>query len=465
MNRRILGIGVAALLILGAAGYYFLWLPRTQTAAQVQSQTAAVQYQTAEVKKGNFTESIRTTGTIRSNQTATLVWQTGGTVLAVHASKGQQVDARTVLAELDPTTLSQAIILAQADLVTAQKALDTLLTSTQARANAEMAVVKAEKALDDAQKAQRNKNYQVASQEAIDIAQANLIVANDALDKATTIFDKNKQRDTNDVVYAAALAQYAKARQNQIRAQYNYDYVAGLPDPLDVQEANAAVDVAQANLLQAKTDWERVKDGPNDQDVAAAQARVNAAQAAVNLAHLSAPFAGTITQAISKAGDQVVPSTLAFQIDDLSHLYVDVAVAEVDIAQVKIGQAVTLTLDALPGKSYIGAVTDIATVGKNTASTVNFTVTVEVTQPDQDIKPGMTVSGSITTSQAQDMLYIPNQAVRTINGQQVVYLLKNGAPIPVTVITGDPVDGGNVLIQKGAIQVGDPVVTNPTVIP
>ncbi len=467
MRRKSLFIIGIILLVaaLGAAGYYTLWLPRAQVMAQDQTLSNPLRYQTAEVKQGNFTDTLNTTGTVRSNQTATLVWQTSGTVQAVNVSKGQLVSAKTVLATLEQTSIPTAIILAQADLVTAQKALDNLLTSAQPRANAELALVKAQQALDDAVKAQRNKEYQVATQELIDIAYSNLILANDALDKATTIYDRNKQRNPTDIVYAGALAQYAKARQNQIRAQYNYDYVRGLPDSLDVEEANALLDLAQANLLQAKTDWERVKDGPNEQDVAAAQARVNAAQAAINLSRVSAPFQGTLTQVTSKAGDQVAPGSLAFQIDDLSHLFVDVAVAEVDIARVQIGQAVTLRLDALAGKTYPGMITDIAAVGKNTGSTVNFAVTVEITRLDENIKPGMTVSAEIVTSQVQDSLYVPNSAIREVNGQQLVYLLKDNLAIPVVVVPGSNVDGGNILISRGAVKAGDLVVTNPNIIP
>lgn len=472
MRRRGLVIVVVLVLLAGAGaiGFANLWVPRIQAALNPSSlaqagQSNPVPYQTAPVQKGNFSGTIETTGSVRSNQTTTLLWQTSGTVAEVNTTKGQLAPAKTVLARLEQTSIPTAIILAQADLVTAQKALDNLLTSSQARANAELALVKAQKALDDATKNRRNKEYQVASPESIDIANSNLILANDALDKANTIYENNRNRDTNDIIYAAALAQYAKARQNQIRAQYNYDYVSGLPDALDVQEANAMVDVAEANLLQAKTDWERVKDGPNDQDVAAAQARVTAAQAAINMGRISAPFQGTITTAFSKVGDQVAPGTPAFQIDDLSHLFVDVSVAEVDIARIQVGQAVTLRIDALPGQTYPGIVTDIAAVGKTTASTVNFTVTVEISRLDQNIKPGMTVAASILTSQAQDVLYLPSQAIRTLNGKQIIYLLKDGAPIPVEVATGAEVDGGNTVILRGAVKPGDLIVTNPAIIP
>jgi len=278
-TSKILAVIAAALVVIILIGllYSFVVQPLLPQSGQISA--AQGHYRTALVKRGDFDNSIQTSGSVRSNQTATLVWQTNGTVDIVNVEKGDAVKADDVLAKLDSTTMPQGVILAEVQLVNAQRALDTLLSSSQARANAELALVKAQQAVDDAIKHRRSLEYRRASDETIDIAHANLIQANDELDKATERFNKNRDRSETSLTYAAALAAYAKARQLQIQAQYNYDYVSQLPDPLDIQEADSKVEVAQANLLQAKTDWERVKDGPNKDDVAAAKAQVDAAQA------------------------------------------------------------------------------------------------------------------------------------------------------------------------------------------
>ena len=439
------------------AGWFFA-MPRLTTL--LDAQTGASPFLTAKVQKGDLATSVDANGTVRSRQSAVLVWQTTGIVGQVKVTRGQNVSSDTVLAQLKDSSLPQSIILARASIVAGQKTLDNLLNTSVARANAELAMFKAQKALDDASKTQRSKEYQVASEETIDIAQANLITANDALDKATTIFDKNKQRDTDDVVYAAALAMYAKARQNQIQAQYNYDYVKGLPNSLDVQTANATVDVAQANLVAAKQEWERVKDGPNQQDVTAAQAQVAAAQAILDMAYLKAPFSGTVTVANSKVGDQVAPATVAFQIDDLSHLYVDVDVSEMDFPQVRLGQPVKLTLDALPGKTYQGKVSDMALLGKTVAGTVFYTVTVEITSQAAEIHPGMTAAATITLNEMKDAVLVPKKAVTKLGDQQVVYMLLTGQPVPVIVNLGIS-SGSLVQVTAGNLQEGDLVITSP----
>jgi HlyD family secretion protein len=443
-----------------AAGWFFV-VPRV--ISLIDAQTAVSPYITVQIQKGDLSTTIDANGAVRSKQTTVLVWSTTGVVGQVNVTRGQVVSTDDELAQLKDSSLPQTIILARANIVTAQKTLDNLLNTSTARANAEMTMLKAQKNLDDVTKAQRSKQYQVASQEMIDIVHASLILANDALDKATKVYDYYDGGDQNNVNYAAALSMYAKARQNQMTAQYNYDYVRGLPNSLDVETANAAVDVAQANLEAAKQEWERVKDGPNPQDVAAAQAQVAAAQAILDMAYIKAPFSGTVTVANSKVGDQVAPSTVAFQIDDLSHLYVDMDVSEMDFPQVRIGQPVMLTLDALPGNTYQGKVSDMAVVGKNISGTVYYTVTVEIISQEPEIHPGMTAAVTITLDEIKGALLLPKRAVTRLGDTQVVYLLKDGQPVPVAVKLG--ITSGNMVqVTAGALEEGDLVITSPVAV-
>lgn len=466
MNRKVMLRIMILLVVLAAAGWagYRYGLPALrnfQAARQEPTAAAPFAFQTARVRLdgGQAAAAVTTGGAVRSKQSTVLAWQTSGTVSRVNAAAGQPVAAGDVLAELEPASLPQAVILARAELVAAQKALDTLLQSTQARAAAQMALVKAQQALEDAQDDRRSKLYQRASPETIDIARAHLIEANEALDQAEAFFDGHSG-DTESLTYAAALSRLARARQEQIRAEYNLRYVEGLPEPLDIEEADARIAVAEAAVLQARLDWERVKDGPNPDDVAAAEARVTAAQATLNLARIRAPFGGTLTLVDCQAGDQVVPGVLAFQLDDLSHLYLDVAVIEDEIERVQAGQPAAIRFDALPGREYPGRVTEIGAFGRPTAGTVNFTVTVEILAPGAEIRPGMTASVTLITGAQAGGLLVPAQALAALDGQAVVYLLQDGLPVPVAVETG-PQSGADALITAGALQAGDLVVLNP----
>ncbi len=454
-NRRWIWIVVVAVVVIGA-GVYFA-LPRLQ--AQAQAGTPG-SYQTSPVTRGDITGTVGATGNIRTNQTVVLNWGTSGIVDKIDVTNGQQVKVGDVLGELNPGSLPQAYLDAQNNLAADQKALDDLLNSGVARANAQVTLIQDEQALQTAQKTAQSKQFQRASQQTIDIAQANLIQAQNALDDAATIYNRNKDRNTNDTQYAAALSQFAAAQQKYDQAQLNLDYVSGLPDPLEVQLANANVQLAQANLLDAQRAWDRVKNGPNPQDVAAAQAKVAADQAILNTSKVTAPIAGTVTVVSSKPGDLVNAQTEAFQIDDLSHLYVDIQVSEVDIDKVKMGMPVVLNFDAIANTNYQGKVTAISTVGTISSGVVNYDVTVELLNRDPAIMNGMTASATITVPGATNAILVPTRAIKTISGRQVVYIEQNGNLVMIPITTG-AASTTETEVTNSRLQVGQLVVLNP----
>ena len=192
----------------------------------------------------------------------------------------------------------------------------------------------------------------------------------------------------------------------------------------------------------------------------AAQARVDAAQATLNLARVISPFAGTVTEAHSLPGDQVGAGDTAFRLDNLSSLLVDVKVSEVDINSVSIGQPVTLTFDAILGKEYHGEVVEVTQAGTVDQGVVNFTVTVELTDADSAVKPGMTAAVNIVVEEMQDVLLVPNRAVRLVDGERVVYLLENGQPVKKEITLGSSSDTMSV-VAGGDVKEGDVIILNP----
>jgi HlyD family secretion protein len=376
--------------------------------------STTTQYQTATVEKGELVATVGATGTVRSRQSATLVWQTSGSV--------DKVNADAILASLSPTTVAQNIILAEADIVGAQKALDDLVASDTARAQAWVAL--------------RN--------------------AQDAFDKALEYYDSLFKPYTYDkLVYKNIITPFGVRRIPNIK-KVKVDQA----DEGTIAGAQADMDLKKATLDDAQRAYERVKDGPNPADIAAAQARVNAAQATLNMARLIAPFAGTITDAHPLPGDQVTAGTLGFRVDDLSSLYVDVEISEVDVNTVSVGQNVTLTFDAILGSEYHGEVTQVSQAGNTVQGVVNFTVTVKITDADKQVKPGMTAAVNITVQQIKDVVLIPNRAVRVVDGKKVVYLLQGGLPVQVEVRLGSSSETMSVLVG-GDVKVGDLVILNP----
>jgi HlyD family secretion protein len=141
-------------------------------------------------------------------------------------------------------------------------------------------------------------------------------------------------------------------------------------------------------------------------------------------------------------------------------LLVDVQVSEVDINSIKADQPVTLSFDAILDKQYKGVVSQVAPVGTVLQGVVEFAVTVELTDADTAVKPGMTAAVNIVVDQITDTLLVPNRAVRVVNGQRVVYVLINDQLQSVDVTLGASSDSQS-QVTDGNLQAGDQIVLNP----
>lgn len=378
----------------------------------------ASQFQTETITRGNLTATIGATGTVRAKQSAVLIWQAAGTVDVVNVNVGDKIPADFVLAYLEKTSLPQSIILAEADLANAQKTLDELLNSDTALAQAVITLREAQEAYDKAYNWREELNGKIHIKEII----------------------------------------YKTFGNRRIPVLKEY---RGYASQTVIDEADEDLALAQAKLDDAQREYDRLAGG-NVAEIAAAQARVDAAQATLNLARLTAPFAATVTESIPLPGDQVAAGASAFRLDDLTSLLVDVEVSEVDINSVAVGQSASLSFDAILDRTYHGEVVQVAQAGTDVGGVVNFKVTVELTNVDQLVKPGMTAAVSIIVNELADVPLVPNRAVRLVDGKRVVYLLENGLPVKTEIslgATGDLVS----VIAGGNIQEGDVIILNPPV--
>jgi HlyD family secretion protein len=139
-----------------------------------------------------------------------------------------------------------------------------------------------------------------------------------------------------------------------------------------------------------------------------------------------------------------------------------VEISEIDINTIQREQSVTLVLDAVPNRTYEGRVTGVGLAGVDVQGVVSFPVSVEVSEPDQAIRPGMTAAVNIVVQQIEDALLVPNRAVRLRDGERVVYVLRpdNPLPQPVEILLGASSDL-NSQVLEGDLQVGDLIVINP----
>ncbi len=391
---------------------------------QRNNNTANEIYQTETAGYGDITSVVEATGTVRAYQSTTLAWKTSGIVEAVNVQLGDTVQAGDVLALLDKTSLPPQIIQAEADLISAEQALEDLYGSTRTEAaNAAIAVTKAQEAYDDAV------NYR------------NLLDDEVKYD----VFNGFKRLQTP----------WGTFKIPSIKTVRYY------PNDEQKAEADQDIEARRAEWEDAQRTYDRVKDGPGERDISAANARVLAAQAVLDQAKITSPFSGVITEMDVQAGDQISSGTFAFRVDNLSSLLIELDISEIDINSVSVGQEVLVNFDAIEKKDYAGEVLSVDRIGTNTAGSVNFKATVAITNPDEMVKQGMTAAVLIQTRTVQDALMVPNQAVRMLNNKRTVYILNaDGTLKTVEVLLGIRSDAYSELIG-GTLKAGDQIVLNP----
>jgi HlyD family secretion protein len=442
-------ITILIIIVIAIAVFFgYRWIRDQRNATEIN------ELQTAVVSRGNLTATVGATGIVRPNQSIILTWGTTGTVEEVKVSNQDNVMPGDLLATLEQTSLTQNIVLAEAELISAQKALQDLLNSRSAQAQAQIALYQAQVAVIEADRA-LDKFDEEAYKDALDEARDDVIETEDDLEQAADDFEPYADWDEDNETRKS----YQQALDD---AQNAYDEALRTLELLELEKEQALANLtaAQARLDDAQREYERLKDGPDPDDVATLEARIAAAQSTLNLAKLESTIAGTITAVDISAGDKVSPGATAFRIDDLSRLLVDVQVSEVDINRIKLDQQVNLTFDAVLGKVYDGVIIKVSPIGNSVQGVIEFTVTVELTDTDEDVKPGMTAAVNIIVDELDNVLMVPNQAVRVRNGQRVVYVQENNQLNPVNITLGVSSEAMSQVVD-GELRVGDIVALNP----
>jgi HlyD family secretion protein len=202
-----------------------------------------------------------------------------------------------------------------------------------------------------------------------------------------------------------------------------------------VTDAQANVEKAEAEALQAARDSRRndeltqaglVAKSADEQSRSAAQvanagvksARIALDRARQNLAYTSiyAPIDGVVVERNVQQGQTVAASLSAPQLfliaNDLSQMQILAQVGESDIAQIKEGQPVEFTVQALAGQTFKGVVKQVRLQSATTDNVVNYTVVVSVENPQGKLLPGMTARVNFMTKAAENVLEVTNAALR-----------------------------------------------------
>jgi len=355
------------------------------------------------------------TGTVQPIQTAILAWSANGIVGEVNAKLGQFVEEDTLLMSLETDSLSVDILQAEIEVINAQNNLDNLHDRWESDlAQAKLDLSKANEDLENLESERTIMNFQRCTDERLEELE-------DALELAERFYNASQSSDN---LLAVNIAQ---ANVNYCRADYTEREVAEAELQLTLGETRVAD-------LQEKVDL--LSEGPDPDQVTILETQLAIAQTRLDSPMIEAPFDGVVTEVSAQEGDLIQVGTQAIRLDDLSDLYLDVLISEIDIPFVKVGQSAGLVFDAYFEDTFAGEVTEIAIVGQNVQGIVEYTVRVNLKDADDRIKPGMTAAVNIVVDVKENILVVPNDAIVNIDGQDFVFVLRNDDYDDVPVVLG-----------------------------
>jgi RND family efflux transporter MFP subunit len=221
--------------------------------------------------------------------------------------------------------------------------------------------------------------------------------------------------------------------------------------------AETALNLATMQAGSSPTAQQTATKLQDGQYVVAAQQALQQAQGQIAATLILAPTDGTIVDVQTAAGTPVGQGSTVVDMANLSDLTLSIDVDEIDVPHVTQGMAATFRLDAYPGTSIDGTLTDVSPIAKTSGGTTTFPATVTFKSPDGLLlRPGMNANVSIQTAVRKDVLLIPQSAIRTVGKRTFVTVLSNGKQTEHEIHIGLS-SGGQVEVASGLSQ-GDTVV-------
>lgn len=392
---------------------------------------------------------------------------------ACEAAKARLAQAEQQ-AKAQPTLTKAAIRQAEANHRSAQQSLRQLkeagapLGTAQAKAAYDQAMAAMEKAKRnyDRQQGLYSKGFISASQFdaaelEYDSAKAQADSAKERLDTVGQDYDAQMKVAEARVDQAAAALENAKA--NAIQDELRRQDVAAARAALS--QADAALESARANARQIPIKAADIR--ASKAQVIRSKAQVENARTQLDYTIIKAPRAGVILKKYVEEGTIITSGRSSFagtgqgtsivQLGDLSRMFVLASVDETDVANVETGQNVDITLDAYPDEIFEGIITriDPQTVVEQNVTTVP--VTVEITDADARLKPGMNATCDFIVERRENVLAVPTEAVRDQSGKYMVTLMKNGRQVERQVEVGVAGDESTEILS--GLKEGEEVVT------
>ncbi len=193
-----------------------------------------------------------------------------------------------------------------------------------------------------------------------------------------------------------------------------------------LKDSRDAIVDADTTIKERELSLAQTKEGPDDLDIRAKKITIQQREDALVTAkqaladhYVRAPFAGVIAKVSAKKGDSASAGTAVATLITKQKI-AEVSLNEIDVAQIKADQKVTLTFDAVPDLTITGQVAEVDAVGTVSQGVVTYNIKIGFDTQDERVKTAMSVSASIITEAKPNVLLVSNSAVKSQGGVSYV---------------------------------------------
>jgi HlyD family secretion protein len=304
------------------------------------------------IDRGNIITQVQMTGTLAAVTTVAVGTQVSGTVEELYADYNSEVKKNQVLAKLDPALFQTQLDQADASVKTCEAVLN-----------------------------------------------------NDAASIATT--KANLEKSKVDVMNSTR-------KYNMIKELYD----EGLETRDDMDSAQATLESSKAAQEAVESQLKAAQAGLKADQARLDQAQANLKNAQVNLEHtiITSPISGTVISRNVDKGQTVAASfstpTMFTIGEDLTKMQVITNTDEADVGKLKPGMEATFTVDAYTNEVFHGKIRQVRLAATTVQNVVTYNAVIDVSNPDLRLKPGMTANVKVEIDKAENVLRVPNAALR-----------------------------------------------------
>ena len=452
MNKKRIFMTLGTIVLIGAGVTFAM--------TRSQATTSTTEAETGQVTQATLSSVVESSGSVSPESSVTLSFGASGTVSKVNAEVGDQVKKGDVLAELDTTDLELQVAQAEQSYLSQQATYSMTVNPDPAEVTA------AQIALSNASAAYKlaQQKYQVNSTDSVWLSCDNVDSARQTYDDAQTAYN-NYISNWRVQVNGSAEISPQKAQLDQAKA--NYEQVVASCGLAKSSLNTSGVTSAYASLVQAKANLDDLLN-PSERTLAAARIKLEQAQLALEQARqqiedaqIVAPFDGMVTAVNPVVGGP--SSSGSIELTNASQYHVDVLIDETEIAQLKVGQKVEVTFDALPDAKVTGVVARIYPAGTVSNGVVNYTVRVDLDPTSAALRNDMTATARVIIDTHANVLAVPGGAIRSeaAGGYYVNVVGTDGTAQHVAVTTG--YTDGELTEVSGDLEAGQSVyISEPT---